>query len=147
MITFDKQETETRLSAILFRAEDLVPVFDFIGDRIVGDVKERIKSTKLSPDGEAWAPWRPFTADMRSAAGNEEQGLLWDTGDLLDSIAVSIDGSFELAIGTDVAYAQELQEGIAGKQIARPFLGWEADDAAAIVRSIHQYIGFGRFTW
>jgi len=120
-----------------------VPVFDFIGAHVVAEVKDRIQNTKLDPAGNEWAPWRPMTETLRTLAGNVEQGLLWDTGDLLDSIHEEVDGSFTLAIGSDSEYADAVQNGIEGKQVAREFLGWTDEDIVFVRETTLMYLEMG----
>ena len=143
MIVLDTSAIQAELLQVLRRAEDFVPVFDYVADHVMREVKNRIEHTKLSPDGAPFAAWRPFTEDVRHTKGNEAQGILWDTGELLNSFYVEIEGSFEMSLGTDVEYAIDVQEGIEGKQEARPYLGWSEDDIFTVGRASFTYLTTG----
>ena len=143
MITHNIDLALVELDVILKRTLDFVPFFDFAGEHALEAIRKRILDTKVSPDGEDWAPWKPLTETMRTWKGNAEQGLLFDTGDLLNSMRVEVDGSFSVAIGTDIPYAVDLQDGIPGKQEAREFVGWEADDVFVLGRTAITYLSTG----
>ena len=115
-----------------------------IGDIIVEDIKNRIVRTKQEPENEApwapWAPWAPSTAKGRERKGNAALGLLFDSGNLLNSIKAQIVGSHNtLQIGTNVPYAKYLQEGTE-KMPARPFLGISKRAQQGIDQAIKLYM-------
>ena len=143
MITHDIDLAVTELDAILRRTLDFVPFLDFAGEYALAAIQKRIQQTKVTPDGDEWAPWRPLTADLRHYKGNESQGLLFDTGDLLNSMRIAVDGSFSVEIGTDIPYAVTLQEGIGSIQEAREFIGWEEDDIFVLGRAAVAYMSTG----
>jgi hypothetical protein len=103
-------------------ALNMSPWLTEVGRHEVTQIQHRIRETKGSPDNVQWSPWRPRTYLHRLAAGNIEQGLLWDTGHLLHSIRFEATPD-RVEIGTDVSYAKELQEGRENMR-ARPFVGW-----------------------
>ena len=107
-----------------------------VGEHEKQMIEQRIQSTKLDPDGHEWAPWRPFTRAKREAKGNESQGLLWDTGNLLHSQTYVTPFGAALEIGTDVEYAERLQEGVPGHMEARPFVGWGDADLSWLETSL-----------
>ncbi len=136
-------EVVAALNAIVGRMEDFVPVFDRVGEMVVADVRNRIIYTKVTPEGDPWAPWKPMTADLRDWKGNCDRGILWDEGYLLNSIRADIDGSFQLDIGSDMPYAEDTQYGIQGKQEARPFLGWTGAEIADVNRISRSWVELG----
>jgi phage gpG-like protein len=89
-------------------------------------VKERIRDTKTDADGRAWQAWMQPTEIHRIARGTASQGLLWESGKLLDSINVK-SGFASVQIGTSANYAGFLQAGT-NHMSARPFMGWSAAD-------------------
>lgn len=125
-------ELETALmdiGAMLARARNPKPVLAQIGYLELLDAQQRIISTKLTPDHEAWMPWASRTLKERTEKHNTFQGLLWDEGDLLHSLRlIAKNGSVE--IGTDLPYAIDLQEGT-DIMPAREFLGWDATEFPA----------------
>ena len=116
-----------QVGLMLKRASNPLPVLTRIGASEVENVKARIRSSKISPWGDSWAPWAPSTARERQRKGNAEQGLLFDTGALLDSIhaVANVYGSGHgtLDVGTSLDYAGFLQDGTE-KMVARKYLGW-----------------------
>lgn len=122
----DKAALDAELLLILSRMQDPIPFFDYVGKHEKHAIRERIMHTKLAPDGTPWIPWAPYTIEQRSKKGNTSQGIMWDTGTLLDSIKFEVDGTFGLDIGSDVWYAQKHQDG-AGRIPKRPIFGWEED--------------------
>lgn len=122
----DKVQADRELRQLLMRIEDPVPFFEYVGVTEKQRVRRRIQYTKVDPDGKAWAPWAPFTADRRDWLGNYSQGIMWDTGRLLNSIEFDIDGAFGVDIGTDVWYAPKHQDG-EGKIPKREIFGWDDD--------------------
>lgn len=107
-----------------------------VGEHEKAAIEQRIRTTKFDPEGKPWAEWRPFTRALREAKGNAAQGLLWDTGHLLESQTYLTPFGADLEIGTDVWYAERLQEGVPGKMAARPFIGWGESDLAWLETSL-----------
>lgn len=89
-------------------------------------VQQRIRSTKVDPGNAPWSPWRPATERHRLKKGNAGQGLLWDSGALLNSIQGQ-SGADGVSVGTGVSYAGYLQDGTE-HMAARPFMGWTDSD-------------------
>lgn len=144
MITIDAEEALGVLNDVLLRLMGKEELLMAIGAREVAASQERIMSTKLSPDGMRWVKWRPSTARQRLRKGNTGRGILWDEGDLLDSIhaEVSADGLMtgemsvsEVLIGSDSPIALYQQDGTRGPGVGpsgwhvppRHFLGWSPD--------------------
>ena len=122
MIEMDAELALAELNAIVARAALPGPVFEAIGISEVDGIRSRIQQTKVNPWGGDWSPWAEFTRLEREKKGNTGQGLLWDSGDLLDSIHFAITGD-SLDIGSNMDYARDLQEGT-DIMPSRPFLGW-----------------------
>lgn len=101
-----------------------------LGDYLVRSVSERIKDTKENPFGRDWQEWATGTRRQREKKGNVAQGLLWDSGDLLRSIKAEIRPS-QVAVGSQLAYAEWLQEGTEHMP-SREFLGFSNADLEAI---------------
>lgn len=137
------------LGLMLERASNPLPVLTRIGASEVENVRARIKQSKLSPWGDNWAPWATSTAKERARKGNAEQGLLWDTGDLLDSINAVANiygpGHGTLDVGSDLDYAGYLQDGTE-KMPARPYLGWNEATLAFYEAMMVGFVEFGTET-
>lgn len=135
MMTIDISSAIAGLNLILARTETN-NFLSLVGSFEKNVIQTRIRETKIDPDEHAWAPWQPFTRHQREAKGNVPQGLLWDTGNLLNSIR--FEESFgQVEIGTDVPYAHELQHGRDGSAGQRPmvpreFIGWQQSDFPAL---------------
>jgi phage gpG-like protein len=142
MITIDAEQAFDELNGILLRLAAKQDLLDAIGEREAEAARQRIMSTKTDPEGDRWTRWRPSTARQRLKKGNAGRGILWDEGDLLDSIyfASSADGLAssdmslsEVLIGTDSPIGMYQQFGTYGPGVGpsgyhvppRPFLGWE----------------------
>lgn len=122
MIEVDAALAIHELSQMMLRAAYPQPMFNLIGRSEVENIRGLIQRDKRSPEGQDWAPWAPYTQDQREKKGNAEQGLLWDRGDLLNSIRFEA-GHDELQIGSDEFYAGFLQDGTS-KMPAREYMGW-----------------------
>ena len=144
-VAIDASTALRDIGAMLERSLAIEPVLAMIGKLEVENVKARIQQSKLNPWGGDWAPWAAWTAEDRAKKGNAEQGLLWDTGALLDSIHFSVDSLRSMSfvdIGSDLYYALDLQEGTAIMP-AREFLGWNDEDALFYERILYNYIETG----
>jgi hypothetical protein len=130
------------LEKILGRMLDPVPFFDYIGAMEVKRVQGRIQHSKIDPDNIPWVPWSNYTASLRDAKGNYDQGIMWDTGDLLHSVYFDVDGAFGVDIGTDIWYAQRQQEG-QGKIPARAIFGWKDQHLPGIENAFMRFLEEG----
>lgn len=138
MITINADQAIADLNLIVARMADMEPALASIGARQVREIGERITTGKMEPDGMPWHSWAPFTREQRELKGNVPQGLLWDTGTLLHSIHAQT-GLNSVTIGTEVPYAQELQEGRSDMP-PRPFVGWGEADIKIAEMLMLQYI-------
>ena len=138
-----------QIGLMLERSANPLPALTRIGASEVENVRARIKSSKTSPWGDAWAPWRPGTAKERERKGNASQGLLWDSGDLLASIHAVANvygpGHGTLDVGSDVSYAGFLQDGTE-KMVAREYLGWNEATFPFYEQMLTGFIAFGSET-
>lgn len=86
---------------------------------------ERIRTTKVAPNNRPWAPWAMATLRQRQRKGNDFQGLLWDTGLLMNSFVHYIDHSIgELEVINTAEYSSFLNRGTANMP-RREFLAWD----------------------
>ena len=142
-VTINLAPALEQINLLLQRLDDLVPFYDAVGEFAVHQIQERLREGKTTPSGMPWAPWRPFTEEQRFLKGNTSQGLLWDTGALIESIRFDVDGNFDVTIGTDLDYGKTLQDGIPGKMEPRPFIGWETNDFALMEQAAIRYFTTG----
>lgn len=132
MITSDSKLAIAELQQIAARTANMQPFMAMLAEFEVVSAKTRIAEIKTDPSGSPWAPWSKRRREERIAKGNAEQGLLFDTGTLLNSIyAKSHINGFE--VGTDLDYAVDLQDGTFDMP-ARPFLGWTLGEVATAER-------------
>lgn len=146
MLTIDASEAIAALNAMAMRIADAEPVLAAIGYAEVEVIRARIEEGKKSPQGEEWAPWRPWTESERKKKGNTARGLLWDSGNLMDSIRSEVSAN-GVIIGTDIEYGPELQRGRGPgdpyPMEARPFVGWdEQGKVHAEMLMVHHIQGF-----
>jgi phage gpG-like protein len=111
------------MKMILANMKRTDPVMQQIGEMETEAAVFRIMVSKESPDGEPWQMWSGRTRKERVAKGNEDIGILWDTGRLMSSIH-AVTGAGFVEVGTEVPYASDLQTGT-DHMAARPFLGWD----------------------
>ena len=121
-MTIDVSEAMVVLSTMLERYRNVTPLLEEIGQLETEAAKERIRSGKVTPYGAEWEPWADSTAAYRHRKGNAGQGLLWDTGTLLDDMQYHVDG-YTVEIGSPLSYSVFLQYGTYHMP-ARKFLGW-----------------------
>ncbi len=131
IITIDDAEVRRELSVLTDRLSDFSTLYTDIGMWQQNQIRERIELTKVSPTGGLWREWSLRRLEERRHAGNIAQGLLWDTGNLLNSIVAKVGDGVE--IGTNVGYARFLQRGTK-KMYDRPFIGWSPEDIAEVER-------------
>lgn len=93
-----------------------------VGQQQVQAVQDRIRSSKVGPDGKAWRPWSLSTLRQRTKEGTAGLGLLYRTGALLNSIQYKVSKGV-LTVFTNMHYGKFLQFGTR-KMPARPFIGW-----------------------
>lgn len=130
MMTIDAEQAIAELNAIAVRLANMTPFLQSVGNTQAGAIHARIQRSKTAPMGGNWAPWRPRTEAARIKKGNAQQGLLWDSGALLNSFVVET-GPDAVTIGTPVSYAVYLQDGTE-RMAAREFMGWSETDVSAV---------------
>lgn len=141
MITIDIQQAMSELSMIAARAADMGPILHTIGAMEARKSFDRIRETKVDPLESEWDPWAESTRSQRERKGNAGQGLLWDSGYLLNSFEVNAD-PMQVVIGTEVEYAGYLQEGTF-KMPDRAFMGWNDSDLPIIEGTVAAYLMTG----
>ncbi len=147
MITIDMADALAEIDALALRLAIPDALFAKIGAHEVAAAKNRIESTKTAPDGTPWVSWAVGTLLHRNRKGNADQGMLWDEGDLLDSIMWQADGG-TLEIGTPDEIGLYQQEGTRGPGVGpsgwhvppREFLGWTPGSEALYEAMTIQYL-------
>lgn len=110
-----------------------------VGQMLLESTRERIITSKTDPEGRAWKPWARSTALARSKDGSAARGLLYKSGNLLDSLEVRIVGDMKVSVATQVPYAQFLQNGT-NRMPARPFLGASKQDEQNIKAAWNKWL-------
>jgi phage gpG-like protein len=137
----DARSIQKAVGDLLQKIDQPRPLLKLIGDLVVADIKYRLISSKADLVDKPWAPWKPGTRKVREKKGTAHLGLLYDSGNLLDSIRAQIVGSHNtLQVGTNVPYAKFLNDGTP-KMAARPFMGISAPAKEAITTMVHKYFG------
>ena len=109
---------------------DFSPILDDIGQVGQLDSIKRIQSTKVGPNGDAWAAWS--AAYARSGRG---RSLMRLSGDLMGDIDYRAIGSDQVELRAENPYAARRQFGFSGTDSrgrkisdpARPYLGLSED--------------------
>jgi phage virion morphogenesis protein len=129
------------ITALVGKLNNPRPLMDEVGRILVKAIQARITTTKVGPDGSAWAPWSPATLAARSRRGNVSRGLLYNSGNLERSIGYDNHDN-RVVVGADAnkaPYAAYLQEGTS-RMPARPFVGISAADQSAIRSAVSKYL-------
>lgn len=130
MLTIDSAAALAELGALQARLLTPLALLEAIGRHETEKAQQRIRETKLTPWGASWVPWKPDTMLDRIRKGNAEQGLLWDSGELLNSLHFEAYAD-SVTIGSELDYAPYLQNGTEHMD-ARPFLGWNEDEFSLV---------------
>ena len=121
-IKIDKGDIKDALGNLAKKAKESRDLMKEIGDIIVEDIKHRIVKLKKDPDDKPWSPWSKATKKARQKKGNAALGLLFDSGELNDSITSKVTSKNNVQVGTNSPYAGFLNDGT-NKMPARPFIG------------------------
>ena len=120
---------------LIARLRDPAPALNEVGAFLERKTKFRF-AKQVDPSGNPWAPLAASTiANKRRRKAPKE--ILRDTGTLDSSITFTT-GRDEVRSGTSLEYAEWLQKGTK-RMPARPFLGFEAGDEAAIQKIFARY--------
>ena len=111
-----------------------------VGEIIVEDIKHRIVSTKLDPEDQPWAPWAESTRKARQNDGTAALGLLFQSGNLAQSINYRFTSKNNVQIGTSNKYAGYLNDGT-DNMPARPFMGLSKRSIAGIEELLKLHFG------
>ncbi len=140
-IDLDTARVDTAFRRLVAAGADLTDPMAEIGEILVASTQDRFDEG-VSPEGFAWSPLDPeYEAYKREKRPNAEI-LVFDeflvAGFVYHADAGGVD------IGTNSVYGATHQYGDAGRGIpTRPFLGVSADDEAAILDVLNDYIEEG----
>lgn len=134
------QVSTENITRLLNKLRDKGAFLQQVGEDLKASTQERIRSTKISPDGTPFAPWAMSTLRARQKDGTANLGILFRTGKLHDSIGFQVQRDHvEVGVESTVAYARYLQLGTL-RMPARPFVGLSAQDLARIKRRLESHI-------
>lgn len=117
------------------------PLLEIVGQILKQRTKQRITTTKIDPTGRQWKPWSYSTFIARARKGNVSRGVLYDSGNLLNSITYQVSGK-QVVVGVNsgmAPYAVFLQNGTPNMP-ARPFIGISKDDNDAVRTAVKNYL-------
>lgn len=126
-----------RLKKMQVSAEKLNPVLEDIGQDMVHVTKTQRFDQEKDPSRRAWKKLSPGYKAYKDRVRPGAKILVFD-GKLKNSISHSV-GSDMVSIGTGVPYAVKHQYGERGLP-ARPFLGFNNDDATRIMDKVGKHI-------
>ena len=113
---------------------------DKVGQALQASTQARISTTKVSPNGTPFAPWSIKTALARFKKGNASRGILYDTGNLLNSIDYQVIGkTVTVGVNTNAPYGTYLQNGTRYMP-ARPFVGISEQDREMVRVLLQSYL-------
>lgn len=140
-----KGTTRGGLTALLNRLKNPQAALDDIGKALVASTQRRLKDTKESPAGAPWAPWKLSTLLGRIKKGTASRGLLYDSGNLYNSIQYQVQGKgVTVGVNTNQApYGQFLQAGTPNMP-ARPFIGVSKTDQDVIGSILRRHVASQR---
>lgn len=133
--------TQGALRRLMARLKDPKPALEEIGKALVASTQRRLKVTKESPTGAPWAPWTLGTLLGRIKKGTANRGLLFDSGNLANSIDYQIQGK-NVTVGvitSQAPYGVFLQNGTP-KMVARPFIGVSKTDVDVIQSILRRHV-------
>lgn len=102
----------------------------------IEETRKRIETTKVTPDGQPWAPWALSTRKLRAKTGGT---LLNVTGRLARSFYSIVTDRMAI-IRSAAPYFKYLQEGTP-KMPARPMLGWSQKTINKVMAEIKRKLG------
>jgi len=134
MLEIDVSTNEVRaLEDVQARLRNLRPALGEVGTYLERKAKLRFVKQQ-APDGSKWAPLQPSTL-----LSKKTRTILRETGNLVNSIAFNV-GTDEVRIKPSAEYGIFHQVGTK-HMVARPFMGFEPDDAANIAEIFQDHIG------
>lgn len=126
-VSIDIGQVMGGVNAYLGRLSELHYLMEEIGLVEQKKAVERIKVLKLSPDDVPWLRLGAKRTVERIEDGTIEQGALWHTGALANSIQFQADKN-GVEIGSSISYASNMFYGynspMYGDVPGRPYLGW-----------------------
>ncbi len=147
--TVKRQGDPTR--GLLRKLQNPQPALDEIGKYLVASTQRRLKETKESPNGVPFAPWTLGTLLGRIKKGTANRGILFDSGNLYNSIMYQAQGpraangrfqSSFVTVGVNQAqapYGIFLQNGTPN-MVARPFIGINKTNQDVITNILRRHL-------
>lgn len=132
-----------RLSDLHERVSDLSEPMEEIGQYLVRSVKNRIKTSKTSPDGTPWARNSDLTIELKGRNSPN-----YDTGRMAAGVHVADSDRDSVSVAVDASQAAALNNGFTnrgkyghGKPVpARPFMGISTANKKRMSKIITDYI-------
>ena len=101
-----------------------------VGEEEIKAAQQRLKVSKMTPDGTPWTPWAESTRKARERDGSSGLGLLYKSGRLANSFQLEINTN-QVIVKNIAPYAAYLQDGT-NTIPARPYFGWSKDSQKRI---------------
>ena len=139
-IKIDKGDIKDALGKYAKKLSDNRDLLEELGEIIEEDIRHRIVKLKKDPDDKPWKPWAKATKKARQKRGTAALGLLFESGELADSITHKVTGKNKLQVGTSNPYAGYLNEGT-NNMPARPFIGISKRASKGIDEALKLYFG------
>lgn len=132
----------SHLNKMALTASERKSLLASVGEEIITQTKDRF-AEKKTPDGDDWADIADSTKEYylkKFGSKNHANGILWRTGNLMDSLTHEV-GSWSVVVGATKIYAAVHQYGWKERNIiARPYLGLSPDDRAEIAGIIESFL-------
>lgn len=140
MITVKSTVTTKQLERLLDKVANPQPLLEEVGKSLQSSTRQRIRDTKVSPNGAAFAPWSFATARARERDGTAGGGILYRSGRLHDAIQYQVnDRQVTVGVDSTAPYAKFLQSGTP-RMPARPFIGFSEQDLMMIRRVLKAHL-------
>ena len=126
----------TATDDLIRRLQDFGPALGEVGAYLEGKTKLRF-AKQIDPSGNPWATLKDSTIADKQRRG-APLDILIDRAILVSSFFFEV-GADEVRLKTNEEYLKWLQDGTRNME-ARPVLGFDSDDTAAISRIFRRYI-------
>ena len=135
----DSASLQRALGRLHELGDDMRPLWEDMGEELHFITRDRFDNVR-GPDGERWEELLDATIE-RKVADNKHGKILHQDLFLRDSFSHKASGA-GLEFGSNRLYAATHQYGDDSRGIpARPFLGWGAEEEAALDDVLQQHLG------
>lgn len=134
-VEIEDSQARAMFARLLRAGVNMKPLFTEIGSALEDSTRQRFELQE-DPDGNAWVDLKPA-----SRARKRTDRILYESGDLLDSVRFEAGADFVELVAGPTEYAATHQFGREEAGIpARPFMGLSEADSAEIDDALDDYL-------